>query len=220
MLAMVSQKSMLQIGLACKRYEDGQTPQREIAEDIAIHLNKIISALVEADEIIDEREFDLWRGMAAGSQAQGSWQNTKGKQIEIIVQDIFRRRLQASDLISDADEYQSHILLKDSRKIVFADDPDIGVYVGQRIIAAIEVKGGIDMAGVLERVGAAIKSLSRVKEENPDALTILVMQEVSLTQQSLVDLQINQEIVNHWLTVEELLEDEVKRRKLFDLLDI
>lgn len=47
------------------------------ALSIARHLNKIVSILIEHDEKIDAREFDIWRGMAAGSQAQGSWQNTK-----------------------------------------------------------------------------------------------------------------------------------------------
>ena len=78
MLAMVSQKSMNQVGLSTLRYEAGHTPKSEIAESIARHLNKIIGKLVEADETVDAREFDIWRGMAAGSQAQGSWQNAKG----------------------------------------------------------------------------------------------------------------------------------------------
>jgi hypothetical protein len=81
MLAMVSQKSMNQVSLSTVRYEKGYFPKFEIAEAIAKHLNKITSKLVEADEAIDAREFDLWRGMAAGSQAQGSWQNTKGRKV-------------------------------------------------------------------------------------------------------------------------------------------
>jgi hypothetical protein len=87
-------------------------------------------------------------------------------------------------------------------------------------VAAAEVKGGIDTAGVLERVGAAIKSLSRAKEENPNSVTILVLQEVSMTPQSIIDLQTNQNTVNYWFTVEEVLENDDKRAEVFSLLRI
>jgi hypothetical protein len=82
MIAMVSQKSMNRVGLSVDKYEHQDImPDKKISRMIARHLNKIISHLIETDEQIDAREFDLWRGMAAGSQAQGSWQNAKGSQI-------------------------------------------------------------------------------------------------------------------------------------------
>jgi len=220
MLAMVSQKSMNQVGLSTIRYEEGQSPKVETAEVIAQHLNKIISKLVEADEKIDAREFDLWRGMAAGSQAQGSWQNTKGRKMEVVIQGIIRRRLRESGLVSEEIDDKPRIVLADRRVVVFADEPDIGFYQDDEIVAAVEVKGGIDKAGVLERVGAAIKSLSRSKEENPDSATILILQEVSMTPQSVIDLQTNQKTVNYWFTVEDVLENEGKRNEVFALLGI
>ena len=88
------------------------------------------------------------------------------------------------------------------------------------IESAVEIKGGIDKAGVLERVGAAIKSLRRAKEENPKSITILVMQAVSITQQAIEDLKSNRDAVNYWFTVEELIEDENKRETFFGLLNI
>jgi hypothetical protein len=215
MLAMVSQKSMGQVGLSTVRYEKGQSPKPEVAEAIAKHLNKIISTLVVEDEIPDAREFDLWRGMAAGSQAQGSWQNSKGHKMELILQGIIRRRLDESGLASEDADDKPRIVLADNRTVIFADEPDIGFYEEGKIIAAVEVKGG-----VLERVGAAIKSLSRAKEENPNSVTILVLQEVSMTPQSVIDLQTNQSAVNYWFTVEEVLENEDKRNEVFNLLRI
>ena len=79
MLAMVSQKSMKRIGINLDSYEAGRPLTDEVGVLAAAqHLNRIISALIELDETLNAREFDLWRGMAAGSQAQGSWQNNKG----------------------------------------------------------------------------------------------------------------------------------------------
>jgi len=215
MLAMVSQKSMNQVGLPTKRYN---SPKSKVALAIAQHLNKIISMLIELDDKLDAREFELWRGMTAGSQAQGSWQNNKGDRIEAVIRDIIRHRLREKNLIVSKDELT--LSLNDGRIIKFSDEPDIGFYKEEKIIAALEIKGGIDKAAVLERIGAAVKSLIRAKEENPNSVTILVLQSVSMTEQSLNDLQTNQNAVNYWFTIEEVLKDDAKRDALFQLLHI
>jgi hypothetical protein len=137
------------------------------------------------------------------------------------LQGLVRHRLQEQDLISEEENIeQSRLHLKDRRIIIFADEPDIALYENDQIIAAVEIKGGIDKAGVLERVGAAIKSLSRAKEENPASVTILILQEVSMTPQSIIDLQTNKAAVNYWFTLEDILEDEDKQNELFQLLGI
>lgn len=221
MLAIVSQKSMNQVGLPIIRYEQGSSLTDElIAIEIAKHLNKIISYLVEADEQIDYREFNIWRGMAAGTQAQGSWQNIKGSKIEIIIRRILEKRLNEQRLVTDKNLDASTINLLDGRVIIFADEPDMGIYKDEKIIAAVEIKGGIDQAGILERVGAAIKSLSRAKTINPESTTFLILQAVSITQKAIDDLNNHQLIVNYWFTVEEILEDHQKQNELFTLLGI
>ncbi len=71
MLAMVSQRSADWTRLKADRYESGQAlPDEKRALVISRHLNRMMSCLVEVDEQIDTREFDLWRGMAAALQAQ------------------------------------------------------------------------------------------------------------------------------------------------------
>jgi hypothetical protein len=221
MLSMVSQKSMNRVRLAVTRYEAGKdSPDGERALAIAQHLNQIISRLVELDEQIDAREFDLWRGMAAGSQAQGSWQNTKGNRVEVIVKGLLQRRLREKGLVSDEKEDGLRMQLQDGRVVVFADEPDVAIYLDNKIQAAVEIKGGIDTAGVLERVGAAIKSLRRAREENPQSTTILILQGVSITQKARGDLEINRDAVNYWFTVEDILENEDKRQEVFELLGI
>ncbi len=218
MLSMVSQKSMNRIGLSVSRYETGKdSPSDETALAIARHLNQVISHLVELDEQIDAREFDLWRGMAAGSQAQGSWQNTKGSRVEIIIKGILQRRLRERELVA-VEKEGVRMELRDGRVVIFADEPDIAIYQNDKVQAAIEIKGGIDTAGVLERVGAAIKSLRRAKQENPQSTTLLILQGLSLTQKAKDDLEINRDAVNHWFTVEDVLEDENKREAIFKIL--
>ena len=221
-LSMVSQKSMTRIGVnAIKQFEQQDIlPPAESALLIAQILNDIISRLVEAGERVDAREFDIWRGMAAGSQAQGSWQNAKGRRIETDVHRLIQNRLAEKGIVERQSPGGLQIQLTDGRRVVFSDEPDIGIFDESTILAAIEVKGGIDAAGVLERVGAAMKSLSRAKEDNPDSATILVLQEVSLTETAQTDLRNNREIVNHWFTLEQLRGDAPEREEFWRLLGL
>lgn len=219
MLAMVSQKSMNRVGLAIARFEETDTlPDKSKAGMVAYHLNQIISSLVQADSVLDVREFDLWRGMAAGSQAQGSWQNAKGSLAELEIKKVLRQYLRERGIV--VEESLSRFLLQDGRELVFADEPDIAVYNGDLIQVAVEVKGGIDTAAILERVGASIKSLRRAKEQNPLSITLLLIQEVSLTQQAMIDLEISRTVVNHWYTIEEFLGDTAKQAEILRLLGV
>lgn len=221
MLAMVSQKSMKRVGLNLDSYETGRAvPGELIANAIARHLNQIVSSLIEADEAINEQEFDLWRGMAAGSQAQGSWQNKKGSSAEIVIRELILRRLQARGLSTDQDADKMDFQLGGGRRLVFASDPDIAVYQGNVPQVAVEVKGGIDSAGVLERIGAALKSLRRIRQENAASVTILILQEVSMTEQAKADLSLNVAVVDHQFSAEGIVEDEVERERFFQLLGI
>jgi len=217
MLAMVSQKSMSRLGLPIARYEPPARHPLTSAQATAIagHLNQIISQLTELDEDVDTRELDLWRGMAAGTQAQGSWQNAKGEAAEAIVKDLLReqfRRLGSED--------GPKVILRDGRVCVFGDDPDVAVYEaeGGLIQIAVEIKGGIDAAGVLERVGAAVKSLTRAKHENPNATTVLILRRASVTPRALNDLQMSGGAIDHWFTIEDILSDPAKLEQVLSLI--
>lgn len=219
MLAMVSQKSMRHVGLPVERYETtDDKPDSATAQAMARHFNQITSSLIEADEELDKREFAIWRGMAAGAQAQGSWQNLKGVAAEESVKNMVRTRLKEKDWLLR--ETAERVELRDGRIVLFGTEPDIGFYRGGTMQAAIEIKGGIDPAGVLERVGAALKSLARIREENPTAVTVLVVTSASMTETASRDLAINRTVVTHWFTIEELLTNESSRYNLFDLLGI
>jgi len=66
--------------------------------------------------------------MAAGSQAQGSWQNTKGNKVEIIVKRVFQRHLREHGLVAEETADGSRMKLKDGRLFIFRDEPDIAIY--------------------------------------------------------------------------------------------
>lgn len=218
MLAMVSQKSMARIGLPVQELEISKTPDPDRAINIARHLNAIISKLIESDETVMLREFDIWRGMAAGAQAQGSWQNAKGKEIETLVKEIIQQRFRSAGITKTLTA--NTIELIDGRTVILGDDPDIAIYDRNTPVAAIEVKGGIDPAGALERLGAAIKTLQRVKTRNPACTTILLIRQAPVTEGAKEDIERSHDIVNYWYTVEEFVENDEVQQQIWRLLGI
>jgi len=223
MLAMVSQKSMARVGLSINRYEEGRSYLDDgAALEISKHLNKIISILVEHDETVDDREFDLWRGMAAGSQAQGSWQNTKGDRAEVVIKELIERRVREKGLIFEEKAHGKGetLKLKDERLLILGSEPDIGIYEDDIIQIAVEIKGGIDPAGVLERFGAALKSLRRAKQESPNSITILIMQGVSLTSKAMEEIDRSKSIIDYFFTIEDVIGNEDARKHLFKILKV
>jgi hypothetical protein len=223
-LAMVSLKSMNNIGLSITSYETGQNKQpmgEHKKESVCRRLNELISRLIESDDTLDPREFDLWRGMTAGSTAQGSWQNRKGERTEDVIKGLVTRRIQSKGLLAEQSSGGRRLRLKDGRTIECGSEPDLALYdKAHNILIAMEIKGGIDTAGVLERIGAVIKSLSRAKQENPRSTTVLIIPKVSLTVQAEQELKTHRIDIDLWFTVEDVLNDADARQQIFDLLGI
>lgn len=190
------------------------------ARAIAQHLNGLVSRLIEADEQIDPREFDLWRGMTAGSTAQGSWQNQKGDVAEDLIKGLIKRRIRSRELLARENDDGSVAILTDGRRVRYGSEPDIAFYEGSKILAAVEIKGGIDTAGILERVGAAIKSLSRAKIENPDAVTMLIVYRTAMTEQARQDLESHRNDIDCWFTIEDALNRDEVKQEIFKRLGI
>lgn len=206
MLAMVSQKSMKNVGLNTEPYEEGaQQLNQETASAIAVHLNKLVCQLILSEEKVDAREFDLWRGMAAGSQAQGAWQNEKGNAYEAILQQLITDYLGERGLIKQRGK--DHIELKNGDVVQFGRDPDISLLRAQTRLSAVEVKGGIDPAGAHERLGAALKTLKDCKTQNPECVTLLLLRENTLTEGLSERLLQSQSDITRWFTLEGIIQN-------------
>ncbi len=177
--------------------------------------------LIEKDESINEREFDLWRALAAGSQAQGSWQNNKGTIAEDLIKDIIIKRLrETGQILREGYEGRSKVTtLRDERVIRMGSEPDVAFYKDDKIEIALEIKGGIDTAGALERFGAALKSLRRAKQENPEAITVLFMHEASITDTANGEIEGSSDI-DHLFRIGDIISSDEKRSQLFEILRI
>ncbi len=133
---------------------------------------------------------------------------------------MIQRRLREKGLVSSELKDGHEMYLKDGRLVRFADEPDVAIYQEKEVSAAIEIKGGIDPASVLERIGAALKSLQRIREENPRSTTILVLHEVSLTQIAAAELNLHRHTITDCFTIEDVLNNDMKREKVYRLLHI
>lgn len=216
-LAMVSQKSMNNVGLPVEAWEKGSRIEMDDAQALRLarHLNGIISELICEDPEANERELDLWRGMAAGAQAQGTWQNIKGKKAERQVYDLITSAL---DRLGAKMEKVGQFLLPDGRIVIFGKDPDVAVRLNAKILAAVEIKGGIDPAGVLERLGAALKTLERIQRKYPEAVLILVAPSAAMTTAFWFELR--QRSYIHFFALEELLTSEKKVQEFLSVMGI
>lgn len=85
----------------------------------------------------------------------------------LILEWIWENGLLIIPEISKEDIYETHSkdwILKNNIRMVFSSEPDVSFYSDDNLIAVIEIKGGTDPAGALERYGAATKSFQHALE--------------------------------------------------------
>ena len=105
------------------------------------------------------------------------------------------------------------ILLVNRTSVLFSNEPDISLLNADGTTAcAIEVKGGADPAGALERYGAANKSFAESRRLTPGVPTILVASCIT----SEVHTRIEQDpFITSYYNLTELISEESATYKLF-----
>ena len=194
MIAALSQKAVSYIAFNTTRLEEGSRRELSLAkaEQLARLFNSTMDHLFSA-RFPSLQELQGLLFLTAGTQIDGSWRNQIGQGAERTVRRLLvghfsetghlrctvRRRDNreipvdnVAALLADIGQY-SACVLSNGAQIVFGSEPDITlVNPAGEVAGAIEVKGGTDPAGALERLGAAGKSFENTLEENPSARTI------------------------------------------------
>jgi hypothetical protein len=193
MIAALSQKAISYIAFNITKFEDGTStdlsPSRalELARLFNHTLGNLFSVQFPSPE--DLKALLL---LTAGTQIDGSWRNKIGQGAEkavrrLLVEHFFRtghvhhmvrrdgqavRVDNVAAILADIGRYNA-CALTNGAQIVFGSEPDITlINPAGEVAGAIEVKGGTDPAGALERLGAAGKSFENTLEQNPSARTI------------------------------------------------
>jgi hypothetical protein len=202
-VAALSQKAVQQlIHVDVKRYErdleNTQTIDDVTALALARLLNEHITLIVNSalKSLTQTEVFGLLLA-STGAQIDGSWRNAIGYEAEravqrLLIQEAIDRHslsaliprkgkslelfdtTQADMQVGQLEKYRG-IILANQTSILFASDPDISLIAKDGTTAGIlEVKGGTDPAGALERFGAALKSFEAARSHNPAVATLLV----------------------------------------------
>lgn len=200
-VSVLSQKATTYItGINTLRFEEkGKTNLKESqALSLAMLFNQHISLII--DSTLGELHQDEIKGLlfaSTGAQIDGSWRNSIGEEAEKVVQTLLSQEVikgkllvafimrSNGDIVTPDKETTERIIknirdikglmLTNKKSILFSSEPDITVIdkTGKSQMV-IEVKGGTDPAGALERYGAAKKSFEHSLAENRTVKTCLV----------------------------------------------
>lgn len=97
-----------------------------------------------------------------GISLDGTMRNKIGEIAEERIKALLLEWLSSTELLdapySSTEPVPSSIQLKHDILMKFSSEPDVAFYKDNELLAVIEIKGGTDPAGALERYGAATKS--------------------------------------------------------------
>lgn len=200
-VAVISQKATKYMcNIDPKRFEEVR--KTDITETqascLSLLFNEHISLIVDsAFGNFQENEIHGLLFASTGAQIDGSWRNSIGEEAERIVQtmlsqEIIKRNLLEAfimrvngnietpdeatieNIIKNIKEVKG-LMLTNQKSILFSSEPDLTIVdKSGKSQMVIEVKGGTDPAGALERYGAAKKSFEHSLKENNRVKTCLI----------------------------------------------
>ena len=161
-LSLLSQKRVTQAVTNVAKWEDGtwvRRPSHGKVVDLCRTYNFIISSIIEGAN--DWTLEDGYRNIMAtvGIGLDGTWSNRIGRDAETLVRDLTTNWLTREGLVVNK-RGNTVFTLKGGITLIFGSEPDILFMKDGEFIATVEVKGGRDPAGALERLGAVQKSFA------------------------------------------------------------
>ena len=242
-VAALSRKSVSYLsGISTIKFENGET--RDMTESHAAALSQLFnehtSLIIEnALEGFDKEHVTGMLFASTGAQIDGSWRNAIGDEAEKVVQKIlikeaidlsrltafllrdnhhgvekFNKKDNAKQL-DRVSEFRG-FTLKNKRSVLFSSEPDISlVDTDGSTIAVIEVKGGTDPAGALERYGAAKKSFEEAIRQKANVMTVLVASCITPEVESRVK---KDKTIKEYFNLTAVLTVEEEREKFLDYI--
>ncbi len=182
-------KGIKKVAFDTTRFESGKAAiDYEKAIELSKAINEFISRILEEDSGYSFRDSSVMFYATLGANLEGAWRNVKGieisNQVKRIIFEYFLSKnliksvmsLKGKELKPDRDmpvEQIKNLILTNQYKIEFGSEPAIAFIDKKGILTGmVEVKGGLDEAGALERYGAAKKTFDEVLNKNPRAFTI------------------------------------------------
>lgn len=171
-MALLSQKQVGQLAVNVSAWEDGSRKRKvphASCQKVARLYNAVISSIIEGST--DWTLENGYRNIIAmmGVRLDGMFRNRIGQMAEELVKGRIAQWLKDNGLIESSSEGSYE--LADGHSMLYGSEPDISFVKDGRVLATIEIKGGKDPAGALERLGAVQKSFA----ETPPGCTNMLI---------------------------------------------
>ena len=132
-------------------------------------VNSVCSRIIKEKKEWNQGYHDLLAASSRVVSLDGTMRNRVGQEAESKVKNKLVTWLQEKELVEKSIGKNEYLLINDIT-LKFASEPDIGFYRGtflkkEKLIAIVEIKGGKDPAGALERIGALEKTMNEVPNE-------------------------------------------------------
>lgn len=244
-IAALSQKSVgYLINVDVKKYENDQSNSHTALTTQQVFsltrlFNEHISLVIDSSiQSFTGEELNAMLLTSTGAQIDGAWRNAIGEEAEKVVQRLlvkeavkrglliaFMPRVGAvierygsenfEEQLGNIEKYRG-IQLANQTSILFSSEPDITL-MGKNGIpwGVIEIKGGTDPAGALERYGAAKKSFENTLKDAPDAETILI---ASCLTNEVKERISNDNTITSSFNLTEIIKEKEKYNKFVDLV--
>ena len=178
-VALLPRKRVADIAVPVAAWEDGtrKTAISEIqAKDVARLYNAVISSIIEGttDWTLENGYRNVIANMGIG--LDGTFRNIIGQDAERLIKTRISNWLDNQGLIEQVNDEKTEFHLPRGYFMRYGSEPDILFLQEQQpgemqLVATIEIKGGKDPAGALERLGAMQKSFEATP---PECVNMLV----------------------------------------------
>lgn len=179
-IALLSQKRVATLAVPVTSWENPNRKKKANvpagkAKDVARLYNAVISSIIQGstDWTVENGYRNILATMGIG--LDGTMRNVIGQDAEKVVKERIKEWLDGEKLIVGKNAEESAFVLPDGYKMRYGSEPDIEFRkvenLEEAVVATIEIKGGKDPAGALERLGAVQKSF---EETPPNCVNMLV----------------------------------------------
>ena len=205
-IALLSRKRVQEIAGSVDTWE--RAPERaRVSEEKALKVCRLYNAVISAI-LLDGTDWTLedgYRNILAtvGITEDGAMRNIIGQEAEQAIKDRLTNWVQDQGLVvrSPTEQHSSDWILKDDVRMGFGSEPDISFQKDGKLAVLIEIKGGKDPAGALERLGAVKKTFD---ETPPGCKNFLVAGVVTPTMR----IRLEEMRIEDDFDIEQLLHDE------------
>ncbi len=244
-IAALSQKSVgYLVGIDVKKYEaDQNNTVTLLTKDVftlARLFNEHMSLIIDSSiENLTGEELHALLLTSTGAQIDGAWRNAIGEEAEKVVQRLLIKEAVKRDLLAafiprfgttmeryehekleeqlrDIGKYRG-VHLNNQTSLLSSSEPDVTL-LGKNGFpwGVIEVKGGTDPAGALERYGAAKKSFENTRKDAPEAKTILIAS--CITDEAKERISKDKKTIDKFFNLMEVLKETEKYKEFVDFV--